>query len=106
MSIEKISDPAEVISWTTVPLFPARYRPEFATHFAALDSEGLASSVLRAGQARRRDSLPRSADGRLMLRAGTPTGFGRDIMSEQAGALDSVAQNSLLASLKSRPTHV
>jgi hypothetical protein len=94
-----------VISWTTVPLFPARCRPEFETHFAALDSEDLAPSVLRAGQARRRDSLARSADGRLMLRAGTPTGFGRDIMSEQAGVLDSVARNWLLASLKTRRTH-
>jgi hypothetical protein len=105
MSIEEISDPAEVISCTTVPLFPARYRPEFETHFAALDSVDPSSSVLRAGQACRRYPLPRSADGRLMPRAGAPTGFGRDIMSDQAGILDSVTKNWLLASLKSRRVH-
>ena len=104
MSIEETCDPAEVISCTTVPLFPARYRPEFETHFGALDSVDPASSVLRAGQACGRDSLPRSADGRLMLRARTPTGFGH-IMSDQAGVLDSVAKNGLLASLKSRRAH-
>jgi hypothetical protein len=40
-----------------------------------------------------------------MRRAGTPTGIRQDIMSDQADVPDSVAENGLLASLKSRRAH-